>query len=450
MMKRIISILTTIILTANFVQSQNLLKFKNYQSATVGIYIQDLKTDKVIASENSRKAMSPASVTKSITVAGAMFHLKEDFRYKTNVYLIGDTTNINGTIYCDIVVETSSDPTLESEHFNANKKFVKSIVKSIINKGINHINGEVKYIYTKDVADYTSSWMLEDVAWDYGAGYRDFNYKDNKFVLTINADSSQYTTSTAVPDLNLSLGLISASKKSISLCRPVNSNELYVYGTYSAQMPEVKASCSLPNTKHAFECDLVNALNSDSITFTRQTNANYPDTILIYSHKSPKRNDILRSLMVRSDNMFADATMQAIDGENSIDSLMNFFSKKGINCKCVNLADGCGLSRLDLLTPKFIGDVYRMMYNSKHKNDYVATFPRAGKDGTMKNFGKGTRLEGKLALKTGSMSGIQCYGGYMLDDEGEPTHSVVIMINNFFCERFALRKEIENFLLGIF
>ena len=75
-MKRIISILTTIILTANFVQSQNLLKFKNYQSASVGIYIQDLKTDKVIASENSRKAMSPASVTKSITVAGAMFHLK--------------------------------------------------------------------------------------------------------------------------------------------------------------------------------------------------------------------------------------------------------------------------------------------------------------------------------------------------------------------------------------
>jgi D-alanyl-D-alanine carboxypeptidase/D-alanyl-D-alanine-endopeptidase (penicillin-binding protein 4) len=130
--------------------------------------------------------------------------------------------------------------------------------------------------------------------------------------------------------------------------------------------------------------------------------------------------------------------------------VMNFFEKKGINCNCVNLADGCGLSRIDQLTPKFIGDVYRLMYNSKYKEDYVATFPRAGKDGTMKNFCKGTRLEGKLALKTGSMSGVQCYGGYKLNDDGEPTHSVVIMINNFFCERFALRKEVENFLLRIF
>ena len=206
----------------------------------------------------------------------------------------------------------------------------------------------------------------------------------------------------------------------------------------------------MPDSKQAFETDLVNALSVNSVSFNRTYNEITKDTVLIYSHKSPKRNDIMRSLMVRSDNMFADAIMQTIDGENSTDSIMNFFEKKGINCNCVILADGCGLSRIDQLTPKFIGDVYRLMYNSKYQEDYVATFPRAGKDGTMKNFCKGTRLEGKLALKTGSMSGVQCYGGYKLNDDGEPTHSVVIMINNFFCERFALRKEVENFLLRIF
>lgn len=450
MMKRIISILAVVILTANIVQSQNLLKFKNYQAATVGIYIQDLKTRKIVASENPSKAMTPASVTKSITVAGAMFHIDEDFQYKTNVYLIGDTANIDGTLYCDIVVETSSDPTLESEHFDANKRFVSSIVQSVSKLGINNINGQIKYIHTNDVADYTSSWMIEDVAWDYGAGYRDFNYKDNKFVLTVNADSAQFSTDTTVPDLNLSHNLKPAIKRSVSLSRPVNSNDLYVYGTYNSKNPVIKVACSLPDPKQAFEADLVNALSLNSISFNCINNETAQDTILIYSHNSPKRNDIMRSLMVRSDNMFADAIMQTIDGENSTDSIMNFFKKKGINCNCVNLADGCGLSRIDQLTPKFIGDVYRLMYNSKYKEDYVATFPRAGKDGTMKNFCKGTRLEGKLALKTGSMSGVQCYGGYKLNDDGEPTHSVVIMINNFFCERFALRKEVENFLLRIF
>ena len=319
MMKRIISILAVVILTANIVQSQNLLKFKNYQAATVGIYIQDLKTGKIVASENPSKAMTPASVTKSITVAGAMFHIDEDFQYKTNVYLIGDTANIDGTLYCDIVVETSSDPTLESEHFDANKTFVSSIVQSVSKLGINNINGEIKYIHTNNVADYTSSWMIEDVAWDYGTGYRDFNYKDNKFILTLDADSAQFRTDTPVPGLNLSLGLKSATRKSISLSRPVGSKDLYVYGTYNAQNPTIKAACSLPDSKQAFETDLVNALSVNSVSFNRTYNEITKDTVLIYSHKSPKRNDIMRSLMVRSDNMFADAIMQTIDGENSTD-----------------------------------------------------------------------------------------------------------------------------------
>ena len=210
--------------------------------------------------------------------------------------------------------------------------------------------------------------MIEDVAWDYGAGYRDFNYKDNKFVLTVNADSAQFSTDTTVPGLNLSLGLNSATRRSISLSRPVGSKDLYVYGTYNAQNPTIKAACSLPDSKQAFETDLVNALSVNSVSFNRTYNEITKDTVLIYSHKSPKRNDIMRSLMVRSDNMFADAIMQTIDGENSTDSIMNFFEKKGINCNCVNLADGCGLSRIDQLTPKFIGDVYRLMYNSKHKD----------------------------------------------------------------------------------
>ena len=102
---------------------------------------------------------------------------------------------------------------------------------------IKEFNGQIKYIHTNDVADYTSSWMIEDVAWDYGAGYRDFNYKDNKFVLTVNADSAQFSTDTTVPDLNLSHNLKPAIKRSVSLSRPVNSNDLYVYGTYNSKNP---------------------------------------------------------------------------------------------------------------------------------------------------------------------------------------------------------------------
>mgnify|MGYP003293118598 FL=1 len=68
----------------------------------------------------------------------------------------------------------------------------------------------------------------------------------------------------------------------------------------------------------------------------------------------------------------------------------------------------------------------------------------------MKSFLKDTELDSYIALKTGSMRGIQCYAGYKLDDDYAPTHVVVIMINNFKCSRSIVRELCEKMLLKTF
>ena len=80
----------------------------------------------------------------------------------------------------------------------------------------------------------------------------------------------------------------------------------------------------------------------------------------------------------------------------------------------------------------------------------MSFFPKAGKDGTMKGFLAKTPLQGKIAMKTGSVNGVQCYAGYKLGVNGKPTHVVVIMVNNFFCSRQSLRKAIEAMLTKTF
>ena len=82
--------------------------------------------------------------------------------------------------------------------------------------------------------------------------------------------------------------------------------------------------------------------------------------------------------------------------------------------------------------------------------DYVSFFPLAGQEGTLKSFLKDTELDSYIALKTGSMRGIQCYAGYKLDDDYAPTHVVVIMINNFKCSRSIVRELCEKMLLKTF
>ena len=82
--------------------------------------------------------------------------------------------------------------------------------------------------------------------------------------------------------------------------------------------------------------------------------------------------------------------------------------------------------------------------------EYVSFFPLAGQEGTLKKFLSGTRLDSYVALKTGSMNGIQCYAGYKLDDDFAPTHVVVVMVNDFSCSRQHLRQEVERMLLDVF
>lgn len=90
------------------------------------------------------------------------------------------------------------------------------------------------------------------------------------------------------------------------------------------------------------------------------------------------------------------------------------------------------------------------MAKSPLADTYVNLFPKAGREGTVKNFLKNTVLEGKLVLKSGSMNGVHCYAGYKLGRNGKPTHAIVIIVNNFFCSRDALRKEMQRFLLAVF
>jgi len=68
----------------------------------------------------------------------------------------------------------------------------------------------------------------------------------------------------------------------------------------------------------------------------------------------------------------------------------------------------------------------------------------------MRNFMKDTPLDSYLALKTGSMNGIKCYAGYLLDDDYAPTHAVVVMVNGFKGSRAAVKKAVGDMLLEIF
>lgn len=449
---RTLPIITAIVLATLNINAKNLLRIPDAEAATIGIYIEDLKTGEVIASQNVNKVMTPASVTKSITSAAAMLLLDENFQFQTPIYAVGDTTIYDGILNCNIVIKASGDPTIESTHFPKNKVFITQIINGLKSKGISKINGDIIINSSKlNFENVTSTWMLEDIAWDYGAILNDFNYKNNSFEICLPTALTEPLLSQGIPNLMLTNELIIGEENNISLTRSLDSNNLVISGTIKPTISNYKISCSMPEPSAVFIADFKSELHNHGIVISNNCLSKECDSLLIYSHKSPKRNEILRSLMVRSDNLFAEAMLQTINPNGgAIDSVISKFEQIGIDCSKISLYDGSGLSRVDRLSPLFLADVYRYMYNSDMISDYIALFPKTGCDGTLKNFLSSSRLKGQLALKTGSMDGVQCYGGYKLNKNGEPTHIVVIMVNNFFCKRKELRKDIERLLLQIF
>ena len=448
-MKRYLFItLLFIIIHAPDVYSNHPLNVKGKEAMSIGIHIFDIQNDSIIFEYDSNRALTPASITKAVTSASALSLLDNDFKFETKVTINGEIKN--GSLYGDLIIEATGDATLESSHFPNNQHFVDSIVKNITNLGIKCIEGKCLVTPSNFILDcgVNPSWEVEDIAWGYGAGYYPFNYKNNTFGLLIS--ETQTKTSPMIKDLSI-IKYNSHDNSSIDLMRPFNSNDIYLQGNFGKTY---SATCAMPYPEDVFVDELCNKLSQSGISILGNTIEGKCDKKTIYTHYSPSRNEILKSLMVRSDNLFAESMLRAISQgksrKHALETQLNLWNSRGLNTDYIAINDGSGLARSNRITPIFMANMLKWMANSNYRETYVNYFPLAGKDGTMKNFLKGSKLEGKIALKTGSMNGVQCYAGYKLDSNNNPSHTIVIMINNFFCKRADLRSEIENMLLNIF
>ncbi|MDE7368396.1 MAG: D-alanyl-D-alanine carboxypeptidase, partial [Muribaculaceae bacterium] len=126
----------------------------------------------------------------------------------------------------------------------------------------------------------------------------------------------------------------------------------------------------------------------------------------------------------------------------------DFLNSIGVSTEYTNILDGSGLSRANSISPNFLADVLQKMTLSPVSNTFISLFPRAGMDGTMKTFLANSDFTKRLVMKTGSMSGVRCYAGYLLNNNGRPTHVVVIMVNKYFGSSSNVKRSIEQFILS--
>lgn len=388
-----LALVVAVMLTGVFrADAGSVIPFSRDRASSVAVVVRDLATGEDVVSQNPYKAMLPASTMKCLTAAAAIEAGLDTARFETRVYTRGRIED--GTLLGDLVIAGNGDPTIESAQFPSNPSFVNEIVRAVKNAGIRVVEGEI-LVDTSSFPDDgpCDRWELSDLRYEYGAGLYALNYRDNRV------------------------------------------------GDKAMESPS-----------ESFGEALENRLASEGVTVCWQTVDTSGEPLAeILVHRSPRGGEILDNLMSRSDNLFAEGMLRLLapgqPRSAAIARERRLLSSRGVDFDITDIHDGSGLSRNNRVTARFMADLLEKMAGRRGGAvSYVSLFPLVGEEGTVKTLLKGTSLQGRLALKSGSMNGVHCYAGYKLDSEGKPTHAVVILVNDFFCKRAEVRDAIARFL----
>lgn len=360
---------------------------------SMALMVVDLLSGKVIDAHNADLPLVPASIMKSVTSATLLNKVGKDYRYATQFFTEGDISQ--GVLKGNLVIEGACDPSLESDNDPGSSDIVDEIIGALRDAGVKRIEGRI-VIDENNFAGPACppSWMAADLSNSYGTGSHGFNYADN-----------------------------ASGKRSVA------------------------------DPSARFLSRLRTALSGAGITVDNDRRDGGRRR-KIGEHLSATVDDIMRSCMMRSDNLYAESMLRTYshatggDGSTADGATreLDFWRHAKAPLDDVVIVDGSGLSRSNRVTANFMTSVLTAMSGNPY---YASFFPLAGEEGTLKRFLADTPLQGYVAMKTGSMNGIQCYAGYKLDDNYVPTHAIVIMVNNL-KSRADMRAAAEKYLLETF
>ncbi|MEN9459844.1 MAG: hypothetical protein RL135_2472 [Bacteroidota bacterium] len=166
---------------------------------------------------------------------------------------------------------------------------------------------------------------------------------------------------------------------------------------------------------------------------------------------SQPTDSLLKIMMHRSDNFFAEQTLLMVgnekigmmDDSKVIDTLLKL-DMKGMPHQ-PRWVDGSGLSRYNMMTPQDFIWVLNKMKQEQPWERIKTIFP-TGNTGTLGGLYKG--YENKIFAKTGTLTGHVALSGFVITNQGKEL-IFSIMVNAHQSAAGTIRKHIEQFLTTV-
>ncbi len=444
--------------------------------ASVGVSVVDMTTGKTVMEYDAEKSLTPASVLKLITTATALEALGENYRYKTDVALDAEDSS-------RILIIGSGDPTLASEAFHGNPNIFFITTAHTLKKTLPP--GKEYSLYVVDnlfgYNGISPEWTWIDMGNYYAAGAYGISVFDNSYRLFFNTtdrDSCPRILRTE-PQIK---GLTFQNELTLN---NTGSDNGYIYGIPFSYERAVRGNIPAGRTEFSIKGDIPDPglMLGETLSYylkqadikigkvetarrdylagycTPEKRQPYRAGQVLCTHVSPPLKEIIREVNVESNNHYAEHLIRTLGRKSKKDIYedaleagvtyaMDLWNNKGIPVTSLRMHDGNGLSPQNAVSPSFLTQLLVYMYNtSENASSFFSSLPKAGREGTLKNFMGNTRYSGKVVAKSGSIGGVQCYAGYLVD--GNKKYAFAVMINKFNGTRPQVRGAIEQFLQGL-
>jgi len=449
------------------------------KGASVSFLVKEVENGNIIVNYESEKEMTPASLMKTVTTATALELLGEDFRFEISVLYDGDITNgvLNGNLY----LYGTGDPTLNSSELETDKDSILILWTSAIKQaGIQRITGRViadESIF--DTEGVSMKWMREDLGSSYGQGSYGLNVFDNRFTLFLSTGvaGTQPTLLSTEPHIHslTFYNYLHTSPTPSDSCYMVGmpfSNERYLYGLLRTNQKHARITGDIPEPALFLAQYFSDYLINSGIDIDKNPKNHRILSLIgewplaerknLITTFSPPLKELVRITNFVSHNLYADVLLKTLGlrYQSNRPEVVSSFGKgtrivkdywdaKGLNTSSLWMFDGSGLAITDKVTANFLCDLYiYMATKSGVSKSYFESLPQPGIEGTVRNMLRGSSLQGKIRLKSGSMSRVLCYGGYITKNGKQ--YALALLVNNYSGQQYNLRGAIEELLLTIF
>lgn len=443
-----------------------LIEHKLPAGSNVGISVYDLTAGKPLYGYQADKLSRPASTMKLLTTITALARPEADEPFRTEVWYQGIIER--DTLQGDMYVIGGYDPEFDEEALDSLVAAVARFPFSVI-KG--KVYGDVSM---KDSLYWGSGWLWDDTPYSFQPYLSPLML--NKGVVKVTATpgergdsarlectpaSSYYTLTNKTQSRTPSAGRFRVSRDWL-----VNGNNITVTGNVDARRA---GTVNIFSSQDFFMHTFMERLQARGIRCIPAAEAEGPEnevaeseafeagkpssvassylfgefrqdslSVRMASYETSVQ-DVVKEIMKESDNLNAEAMLcrlgaqssgkKRVSAEDGLSAIRMLMKKLGHDPDRYNLADGCGLSNYNYISPELLVSFLRYAYSRTDVfQKLYKALPIGGVDGTLEfRMKKGTLSHRNVHAKTGSFTAINCLAGYLKARNG---HEIAFAIMN--------------------